>query len=270
MKASRFLAVTILGIALFGLGCGKKAPGDPDKAVLAAVEAVKANKPGDLWLLLPPSYQKDIQDIATAATSKIDKELFELTVKVLDKAIVVLDKQGDKIGIPITPEQKKMIKDAYALLKEVKLLDYATVSKLDVGAFVNGSGAKLMAFGMNAFKAVDAKEYDEFQKGLAGVKVKVVKTEGDKSELEITMGTNAEKVKMTKVEGRWVPADMADAWKGMIPMAKKQVETGMADMAKNKEEMKKALTAALDALTKAEGGDMSGMEQMMGMLSMFM
>jgi hypothetical protein len=265
MKLSRILALVLLGIALLGFGCGKKAPSDPDKALVAVVDAVKANKPGDLWVLLPPSYQKDVQDVATAATTKLDKELFELAVQVIDKAVVVVDKQGDKLTPPITADQRKLIKDGHAALKDSGLLDYGTVSKLDVPAFLKSGGTKLMVFGIETFKAKDAKGYEEFQKGLDSIQVKVIKTEGDKSELEVTLTgpdgkPTTDKLQMVKVEGCWLPADMATSWKAMLPMVKTQVETGLGELTKNKADVKQALTGILAMLTKAEGGDLTGLD----------
>ena len=270
MKASRFLALALLGVALLGVGCGKKAPSAPDQALLAAVDAIKANKPGDLWVLLPPSYQKDVQDLVTTATSKLDKETFELAVKVLDKAVVVLDKQGDKLGFPIPPQLKKMIADGYSLLKDVKLLDYGAVSKLDVGSFLDSSGARLMAFGMSTYKTNAPKQYDALMSELNGVTVKVVKVEGDKAELEVTIGKKTENVKMVKVEGRWIPAEMADGWKNGVAQAKIAVEMSMGEMAKHKDQTKAMLAQILDGLTKVEGGDMSGLEPLKGLLGSLM
>jgi hypothetical protein len=123
-----------------------------------------------------------------------------------------------------------------------------------------------MTFGMDIFKTADAAEFADFQKKMADVKVKVVKVEGDKAELEVTMGGETKPAKMTKVEGRWIPSELADDWKKNMAEAKADIEKSMGEMAADKPKTMAQMNQVLDALTKAEAGDMAGMQGLMGML----
>lgn len=284
------LVVVLACVALaFGLGCKKggtgsaedgakaiqavQVPAEPDKAIQAAVDALKGNKPVEVYAMLPESYRKDIQAIVTEATAGLDKELFELAVQILDTAVSCIDKHGDKIkstmgaGAPFDLAAVfTQVKDLHGLLKEMKLLDYDSVKALDVAGFLAKNGEKIMQKGMDAFKTLNAKDYEDFQKNVTGIAIKVVEKTDTAAKLEITAGGETETVELTKVDGRWVPKMMAEGWTKMVEEAKKNVKEGLAEAAKNKEQAKAMMTQVLDGLKKFESsGDMAGL---MGMAAL--
>ena len=270
MKTSIRLLASIACISLiFVSGCKKsvKVPDSPDKVILQGLAALKANKPGEAYALLPKSYQKDVQDLVAHATSKIDKEVFDLGMQILDKARSSLDKHGDaiaKMGMPNVKENLKGVKDVYDLINGAKLLDHGSLSKLNVASFLGKQGPKLMEFGRSLAKKNKAKEYDKFEGMLAKASAKVDKKEGDKATLTLTMGEKSKNLKMVKVEGTWVPEEMAKEWKEAIADAKKNIDRSVDRMMKQKDRTKKMLQGVLAMITEFEkSGDVSKLKGLM-------
>lgn len=280
-----------LGLAVFGLvalsGCSKSAeeagkaavekaevPDKPEEVVKTAAEAIRDHKPVGAYALLPDSYRKDIQGVVSHATGKLDKELFELAVKVLGKAVACTEKHGDKIAGLVPPGAMPMdtkealakFKEFVGLLEDAKLLDYDELAKLDVAGFLSSHGPKLMKEGMFAFEKADPEEYKEYQAMMKDISATAKKVEGDTAEVELKTGEETETIKLTKVDGRWVPAEMATEWKAGIDEAKKGIDEGLGELTKNKAEIKPMLEMALAALTKfEETGDPAALEDLMKM-----
>ncbi len=263
MKISRllFVSAVLTTVALTACKSTPEAPSEPDQVITQGVAAIKANKPANVYAMLPASYQADVQGVVGEATSKIDKEIFELGVQVLDKAVAALDKHGDAIAA--SPMAKSvpgdfkeivgLVKEFHGILKSSGLTSYDKFKGLNVADFLGDSGEKFMAFGTKVGKQFGGAEYEGGMKKFDGVTAKTLKTEGDKAEVEITADGKTEKANFVKVEGKWLPEDMTKAWKPMIEGAKKQVASGMEEAAKNKEQTKKMLEqilAALDAFEK--------------------
>lgn len=278
MKAVRLLVLgtAVLSIAVAGCKSTPAAPSEPDKVVTEGVAAIKANKPANVYAMLPASYQADVQGVVTEGTSKIDKEIFELGVKVLDKAVVVLDKHGEEIGkspmAKAVPGDFKeivaLVKEFHGILKGSGLTDYDKVKNLKVADFLADSGEKFMAYGTKVGKQFGGPDYEGGMKKLDGITAKTVKTEGDKAEVEITADGKTEKSNFVKIEGVWVPEEMTQGWKPMIENAKKSVGEGMAAAAANKEDTKKMLESILAALEAVEkDGKLDPLMQMGGMLN---
>lgn len=290
MKVFRILTVVACCAALMALnfGCKKKGsdpeagkaavskvkvPEKPEEVVTATVEALKNKKPVEVYALLPESYRNDIQAVVGTVTSNMDKELFEMGVQILEKLVACIDAQGDKIaetmgkGAPIDLKQAfESVKTFHKLVKDMGLLEFDTFQKFDVAGFLASQGPKLMEEGMGAAKTFQPKELEKFNKMLSEVKTTVKSAEGDNAEIEVTAGEEKETIKLTKVEGRWVPADMAKDWKENVEKAKKEIEKGMKEMVANKEQTKAMMEQILKALTEFEkSGDMSAVQGLMQM-----
>lgn len=242
-------------------------PAEPDKAVLQGIAALKANKPVEAYGLLPKSMRDDIQGLVTQATSSVDKDIFELAVKILEKVRSAADKHADKlsaIGIPNIKESAKAIGEVLGLLKKAGLLDYSSFKKFNVAQFLNEHGSRLMKHFRMLAEKNNAAKYERFKKMLEGVQVKVVKKDGNEAKLEITVDGKSRKIRLVKIDGAWVPAELGRGWKDKIAEAKKQLDKGAERMKKGKERMKQMLEMVLAMVTDFEkSGDLSKVKGMM-------
>ncbi|MCK5800770.1 MAG: hypothetical protein KAI47_26465 [Deltaproteobacteria bacterium] len=241
------------------------AAGTPDGVIRDAIAAVKARKPVALYALVPPSYQKDIQGLVSEVTSKMDKEIFDTGIEIFNTAVAAVAKHGDKVagelkGAPF--DAKKIlgqIKEAEAMLKAANVLTYDGFKKFEVAAFVNAHGAKLMTKGMlvaedlmKRKKKGDQKAEPTVDELLSTVKAKLIKAEGDKALIALTVQGRTKEKGMTKVDGHWVPEKMAKHWKRDVERAKAKLAKGMDQLVKNKAKIKKMMAMVLVTLKELE------------------
>jgi len=133
--------------------------------------------------------------------------------------------------------QAKEIKAAYpkvvGLLTTLLGSDIASREKLktlDVGEFLGTTGAQL--FGNVAALAAlsPTNSFATDMDSLREVSAKVLSTEGDTVEIEISAPGQTNQVeKMKQVEGRWVPVQMADEWEEGIKKARAGLEKMKAE-----------------------------------------
>jgi len=257
----------------FGVGCGDSGPSvpdSPDGTVLAISKGLTEGKPEILWAMLPPSYQKDVNDLKKEFADKVDTELYDKGFTIARKALSVLKAKKDfilenKMLFMMTGMNKDKVSrnwDKVISLGETlinsDLNTVASLKALDVAGFLRGTGAKLMKQG-EAISAMTEKDpyANEFLAEMKNIKVAVVSSEGDKAILKITTpGEGAQEETFMKVEGRWVPRRMAAEWQDSIAEAREALASmDKAKFVKNKAKIMGVMAmveTTLDELAKAD------------------
>ncbi|MBN2530942.1 MAG: hypothetical protein JXR76_31435 [Deltaproteobacteria bacterium] len=261
---------SIFSILLFGVfvfvsscqGCGAKIPDSPEGTVDVVAKEIEKGNPQIVWEALPPSYQQDINGLVQQAAGKFDKELWDKGVSVLKKGTDIAGSKKEFIlGTPMMGQLKvdqKQLAESWdavvGLLKVIAESELASVDdlkKFDGGKFLSGTGKKLVEKGKELRKLAP----EDAPKSFADLKVEKVSESGDKASLKVTVDGKTDTVEMVKVEGRWVPAEMAKEWKEMIAEAKKSIEEMSTEtMAKQKPQlmmMMAGIEAGMDQLKNA-------------------
>lgn len=268
--------MTLAGLALLlsslvAAGCGgTSVPDSPDGMILTVAEELANNNPAVLWDAMPAGYQSDIETIIHDAAATMDAEVYDKVFVIANKVVDVLKEKRDFIlGLPLLKEgfvammitdQEELknnwneIVDVVEILTTSDLSTLDSLMSLDVGDFLGGTGGDLMAqFEKLSTLYADpsmAGTWDKFK----SVEVDVKSTEGDKAVVEIKVeGENPETMELVKVEGKWVPADIARGW-----------EQDMADMKAQIAQMTSTMTPAekTNALAK-----LAGVEQIIDQLA---
>ena len=236
-------------LAAFAGCAGSRAPSIPDtpeEAIETISRGVADARPEVLWQALPPSYQKDLSTILHDMAATSDPEVWNRSFAVLGKLTRVLDeKRAFILEHPMVASQVKDRAHAEAvwdgvvgmfrILLESELADHEKAKNLDIEQFLAGTGARLMKHVAEASTLVDPKG-----KGLASLaqmEASVVSTAGDTARVRVTRpGCAPVEEDYVRVEGRWIPKTLADAWP--------------ASMARMREQLA-AVSAADSAATKA-------------------
>ena len=268
MKSSMFGLLMLT--TLVSVGCGSQAT--PDGAVKAIADGISRSQPQAAWDQLPPSYQKDVNQLVVKFAGKMDKELWDNGFKLAQKLLKVL-KEKKQFILEIPPlkaqlaqqgvDEKELTKnwnvvvDMFSTLVNSDISSLDKLKKFDVRKFLAGPGAKLMKQMSTLSALTKTDDFNKALKEMKDVKVTLIKTEGDTATVKIQRGSQEPKEEqMVKVEGKWIPKTIADQWKVKMLEAQAFIEKiKPEEVTKNKEMIlaqMKSVDALLDQLLAAK------------------
>jgi hypothetical protein len=211
-------------------------PGTPDGTAKAVAEALADRHPEVLWQALPPTYQKDITELTHAFAGKMDPEVWDAAFGLGRKTANLLRDKKDIIlassMLEAAGEKRAEVEGGWDTM--VTLLDSfftSRVSKVDSlkdidwEKYLATTGRDLMNLAAEKSKASGDDTFDrEFTKKLQQTKVEVIANEGDSATLRMTSpDEEPEETQFTRVEGRWVPSDMAKDWNQNVAEARQKL-----------------------------------------------
>lgn len=276
------LLATVWGLAGCGEGgaSGGKAtsiPDSPEGTVKAVASSLANNQPRAVWDAMPGKWQTDVNSLVSEFAGKMDAEVYDTTFATVGKlsdtlkekkALILQALEDPQISgnMPITKADLEARYDTLvSFLGTIARSDASTVNglkSLDIGKFLGNTGATLMA-DMDKLAELapdpDAAEMIQTKKDLANVQVEVVSSSADAATVKITTGDKVEQEEMVKVEGKWVPKEMADEWDAKIAEAKANLaEMTGQEMAQNKPQVMqllKSIDTRLTTVSKASTPD---------------
>ena len=257
--------VLFLSVA-FAVGCGNPTPvsipDTPDGAVEAVVGGLADHDPRYLWAALPSSYRADLTGLIHDFANAVDEEVYDESFRVVQKVVGLLkSKKSFLLNHPMASgmlekEQASANWDSFVGLFETfcnsEFSSINALRQLDVEACLAETGTEFM----HQLAAASKMSRDDPMADLEKATVELVKSKGNTAVVTVTVPDKpVERIELTKVEGMWIPSEMAEDWSEKIDKAKK----GLAEMAKEKDkntfEAKRALGMAnmiLDQFEKVE------------------
>ena len=221
----------------------EKIPQTADAAVEAVFSGIHNKKPEVLWAFLPPSYQRDVNGIFHLLAEKMDRELWEKTFQtglrvvricrvwrsaILDAELITAGAGADRKTL--TAEWDTVITLVGTLLAS-DLADLDKMKQFDGGRFLKMTGGKFMKELALASRLLPGDvlkfELDEF----ARLQVKLESENGDSAVVQLSLRGNdapPKRVPFVRVEGKWIPKNLADGWKAEIAAMRKRIESQLA------------------------------------------
>ncbi|MEM1223375.1 MAG: hypothetical protein AAGH40_11480 [Verrucomicrobiota bacterium] len=265
MSLSKKLSITGLSMGLLLIiSCGKQSeaestkqevetpkayPDAPEAAIKMIASEISKGDMGVIWESMPATYQSDVNEVVALASTKLDPEIYDKTFTFFDRLADVADKQKNfilntQLGGGQPPEEKEKMETALpsviALVKGLASSEISTVEGLkafDGQAFFDSTVSKMASQFEEIAKLTGETEFS--MSDLSEVVVSVVESTGDQATLELKAPNEESQTEsFTKVEGRWVPTELADGWVQSIADAKVQIEgVSVEEMAANKTQL---------------------------------
>ncbi len=250
------------GDSIDGTVAGKSARGAPadtaDAAVLAVVEGLKQNRMEVFWDFLPASYQNDLNKLVHSFAERMDLELWNRSVAVLHKLARMLREKKEFLAAarasndPEAPGPSAAELAAIgALLDTLLSSDLADLDKLksaDGRAILEGTGSKLLL----QLRSMGRDPFADRMGIVTGMKVALASSSGDSAKLTIE-GLDGERAdhEFVRVEGKWIPKNLADNWTHGIGNAGAQlVRLSPENLAETKQQLLALLSAVDDSLER--------------------
>jgi hypothetical protein len=206
-----------------------------DQAVMRVAEGLEDGRLEVVWQALPASYQRDVTDLIHDFGGAMDAELWTQAFGVIRKATQVLSEKREMIldhpMVQAQIEDREKANEAWESLIGIldvvvhsDLSDLERMKSLDVEEFLSDTGAEVVGRfkGMEAFAATEAVSGSLF--GPAGAEVTLVSSDGDRARVRFQApGEPSTEEEFVRVEGKWVPTQMADEWNDTLAAAREQL-----------------------------------------------
>ncbi|MCC5845141.1 MAG: hypothetical protein JJU05_12905 [Verrucomicrobia bacterium] len=249
-KPLKYFPLLISALLISGCGRRDKAgapppPADtPDQAILNVAKSIENNDPSGAWHMLPESFQADLNGVVRNFASAMDEEIWSAGTGTLSKLEEVLRKQkrfflasdmaammGGREAIEKDYDQAVKL---FSILKQSDLMDLNKLRNADLGRILSTTGADLMkaademqGSGPNLPNLPGFGDPGEIKEVFANMEAELVSQDGDQAVVRIsTPDEEPEDVDFVRVEGKWIPKDLADDWTEMI----QEMRAGVANM----------------------------------------
>lgn len=252
----------------------------PDEAVRQAALAIHDAKPEVLWAMLPASYQQDVNDVVKQFGTAMDNEVWTSGTALLPKAIKVLNAKQDIIlgawadleqqggattqtaqtNAPAQRAEKyKAVVEILTDISKSRILKLEFLRNPDMKAFLAEDGGPLIQKVFTFLEKPGMFSQDEMEKfiqnraKLKDLKVTVKESKGDQATVMTMLDDKETSVALTKVEGKWITADMAQNWKQNVEGIKASLTQMAAEMPQKKQQalMQVAMVSSMiDSIAK--------------------
>jgi len=275
----------------------KKIPHDtskPDGAIRQVVEGLQEGNPQVVWNAMPASYQKDVHTLVHDFAKRMDPEVWDATFATLQKTIRVM--WAKKPYLQKMTETRSMddpnfdvkkwsadFDNSLQLLTTIVNSDLSQHSKLveiNLEHFISLTGGDIMQQVASASRLAPGDPFRKnFQASLGATEVELLSMLGDNAAaatVRITSQdpqTDKQEVKdvvFVRVEGKWIPLDLARSWRTQIDEAHTKLEAISPQMvARFKHRLLGALkivNTGLDAMEQAKNQEEFSAAMMQTML----
>lgn len=268
-----FAAATLGALLLSGCGEPNGAanasvtiPEEPAAAIETIAKELAAGNGGVLWQAMPATYQTDVNAIAQLAGSKVDAEVYDQSFGLIGRLADVADKKKEfilntELGGEQPAEQIAKVEAAWPsiigfvrTLANSPIASSAGLQSFDGQTFFSGTVSELLAYSENLSSInEEAMSLSAFN----DVVVKALESSENAATLEMTApdGT-VETEDFTKVDGRWVPTEMAADWQATMASARTQLEGITAEqIAQTKPQVIQVITMLDGVLNQIEAAE---------------
>lgn len=268
--------LVLAGILLGGFGCRRSPrmiPESPPDAVQAVVEGLADHRPRVLWDALPPSYQADIRELIKAFCACMDARIYDQAWDLLAKAVQVMREKEEflyrspiALSVPMLESSMgSQWDETVDLLNTIATSDLSSLESLgrmDPGEFLATTGHRIMErlddLRNGSQRSPGPNPWQRIGRALDEARIDFDMTGDTQGFLRFRSATNnaVKEVELTRVEDRWVPAEMAAAWAARV----EQARTNLAKLDGPEFEQAKpmlslligSLDGAMDSLLQAE------------------
>ncbi len=231
-------------------------PPSADEAVKDALDGLRRNSPRAVWDFLPPSYQSDVNKLVHEFADAADEQFWSRSFRLAERAAAVLKKKKPLIvsareaqtgSQEIAAAAGKNLDALTALLEAAARSDLADPQRLkarDVGELLESTGTELMDLLQTvSLPGADGNASASFAAGLADVTVELMRSDETTAVVRLSQPRDqspdsenkSSEIEFVRVEGKWIPRNLADGWKTGIDAARGQLQAFAASSAAGEE-----------------------------------
>lgn len=238
----------------------------PEQTALQAFQAIAANRPERIFDLLPASYQNDIEEVIVAFASNTDAVSWNQARGLLNKISRVLTTQQVLLAEALTQhipnsDEPGALKEGIAALGLVTG-HLGTSGMSDIQRLQQGNLRQLLAEdGHTLMKALEKAagtvsgnlNRPNMWSTARSATVEVLASDGDAATIRTVVGEETEDIDLMRVDGRWIPAEMAEGWQESIASQRRTIASMATPEGQQQQQMATMMVGMVDGfLTQIE------------------
>lgn len=198
----------------------------PDAAVRTVLEGIERKELNALWEFLPSGYQRDLQSLVRQTGEKMDPEVWDRLVGVVRHAAQMMKSKEKWLQTPaanepapsgaaaqLGPVNYAHLAQLLELLADSELGQTETLKTLDLGAWSTKVGRPLLEQISVFAQRMPADPLARTLTGLQDLKFRSRDVKEDAATVEIVIPNEpAVEVPYVKIDGKWIPVDLANGW----------------------------------------------------------
>jgi hypothetical protein len=241
MQMSLKCLASTIGVVLLTLGCVQAAdtpavattlPDTPDGTVVAVAQKLVDHQPEIVWEALPESYRADINELTSTFAERMDPEVYDQVMALANRVVEVLQQKKDLIlaseafeSAQIDPEEfDSSMTGGIAVAQTLLSSEISTLAGLGAinwQQYLATTGRTLM----DLAGEIEIEEGEDPMADLETLEVEILETGDDTAKLRVvTADDEPEEIDLVRVEGRWVPAEMAAKWPEAMASARQRLD----------------------------------------------
>lgn len=261
------------------------APDSPEQVYERITGAVATGELHIAWDCLPASWQEDATNLVHDFAAKVDPEVWNRSFTIVRKAGFMMQQQKDLIlSMPNfqndpqfnhaeASEAWDRIASLFITVADSDIADARKMQTLDIRTFLGTTGGAFLSELRSLSEIAPDMDASELENFIAS-KASLVSMNGDNAVIRIAgPGVPANEVEMVRIEGKWIPADLAGQWPGQMAEARAALDqmTGeeFQEMKPQIMQLMGGLEMTIDQLAQAETHEQFEQTAQMGMMQIF-
>ena len=265
MHCIRTLATGLLA-SLSLAGCEEPPlPESVEGTLEHAIRGLSADRdPGVLWELLPADYQAGIDGWRVALAAAIPEQDYDKAMALVRRAGAVLKRRSDFLAanMPL----KIMLQalgdvseddlaatvaasgDVFLILGNSEMRTRAGLAATDTGQFLHVTGTKLLR---SAVRAIRITGIDPIASAQAA-EVQILSETDAQAQIQVHANGQDMALSLTRVQGRWVPSDLARRWADLDAQVLEAIRGMNLDSSPARQQVMDMVLADLQTLEEIE------------------
>ncbi|MFN5298477.1 MAG: hypothetical protein ACK5HA_09270 [Planctomycetaceae bacterium] len=202
------------------------AAGDPAAAVRQVLQGLEKRRLRAVWDFLPAGYQSDLQRITRQVGARMDPTLWKRAWAIPPRLAKLMRERGDwmlqpagntpsnpNAPQPLTATDLNGLADCLDLLASSELGDANRLKTVDLGDWCDRVGATVLGQVEVFARRLPGDSLAQTLAVLSDVQVQSAERAGDEATVQLsTPGGDPVPVEYVRVEGKWIPRDLAEGW----------------------------------------------------------
>ena len=232
----------------------------PDAAVQQVLQGIERKELKALWDFLPGSYQRDLQSLVRQTGDRMDPEVWDRLMEVVRHSARMMKSKEKWLQTPAANEPPRtgpvaqlgpvdyaQLAGLLNLLADSELGRAETLKSIDLGAWTGKVGRPLLEQVSVFARRMPADPLARTLTGLQDLKFRSRDVKGDSAVVEIVVPNEpVVEVPYVKVDGKWIPVDLANGW--IEGMGQAQARLAVALAPDNLAALKPQLMTGLNVL----------------------